>query len=59
MDSVIALVERIRELVDDSMKDAVKCDKGNRSAGVRLRKVFLEISETAKHGRKVVVEKRD
>jgi len=58
MASVLDLVDEIRELASNSEKDAQKCDKGNRSAGIRLRKTLLAIVDLAKEGRKRVVELR-
>jgi len=59
MENVIDLVDKIRELAANSEKDALKCDKGNRSAGIRLRKTLLTIIDVAKQGRKRVVELRE
>lgn len=58
MESVNDLVKSIKELVDSSLKDAEKSDKGNRQAGIRLRKNMLDIIEIAKDTRKRVIENR-
>jgi hypothetical protein len=58
MEAVTDLVKSIKELVEGAEKDAEKCDKGNRQAGIRVRKAMLDITTLAKDARKRVIENR-
>ena len=58
MEAVTDLVKSIKELVEGAEKDAEKCDKGNRQAGIRVRKAMLDITTLAKEARKRVIENR-
>ena len=52
------LVTEVKELADGVILDAPKCDKGNRQAGIRVRKNMMTIIDTAKEVRKKVIEIR-
>ena len=41
-------LDKMIEALEGAKKDAEKCEKGNASAGRRLRKVALEISKECK-----------
>lgn len=58
MATVNDLVTEVKELVDGAILDAPKCDKGNRQAGIRVRKNMMEIIDSAKAIRKAVLEIR-
>jgi hypothetical protein len=58
MEAVTDLVKSIKELVEGAEKDAEKCDKGNRQAGIRVRKAMLDITTLAKDARKRVIDNR-
>lgn len=58
MGTVNDLVTEVKELVDGTILDAPKCDKGNRQAGIRVRKNMMAIIDTAKAVRKKVIEIR-
>lgn len=49
--------EKIKELIASAEGDARKCyERGNKAAGTRLRKVYLEIKKLAALGRNEVSE---
>lgn len=49
--------EKIKALIAATEADAKKCyEKGNRAAGTRLRKVYLELKNLAAAGRNEVTE---
>jgi hypothetical protein len=49
--------EKLKELVSATEADAIAFyNKGNKAAGTRLRKAFLEIKNTAQQGRAEVTE---
>jgi hypothetical protein len=51
------MLEEMRDLIEDSMKDANKFDeKRNKSAGTRVRKVMQELKSHAQDVRKKVIE---
>lgn len=56
--AVTDLVKSIKELVEVAEKDAEKCDKGNRQAGIRVRKAMLDVTNLAKDARKCVIDNR-
>jgi len=58
MEPVIDLVKTIKELIEVAEKDAEKCDKGNRQAGIRVRKAMFDMIALAKDARKRVIENR-
>lgn len=58
MATVEGLVEEIKGLVEITETDAPKCDKGNRQAGIRVRKNMMAIIDTAKRVRQSVIDSR-
>lgn len=50
------LVLELKTLVEDTILDAEKVDKGNKAAGTRVRKMMQEITAKAKDIRKAVLE---
>lgn len=58
MGTVSDLVKEIKELAEGVIKDAEKCEKGNRQAGIRVRKAMLDVAGLAKIARKQVIEAR-
>ncbi len=58
MESVSDLVKAIKDIVEGAEKDAEKCDKGNRQAGIRVRKAMLDIINLGKDTRKRVIDNR-
>lgn len=56
--SILDKIEAMKEMLDDTMKDAEKADKSNKAAGTRVRKVMQEVIATAKDLRKEVLSKR-
>lgn len=52
------LVNAIKQIMIESEIDALKADKGNKLAGIRLRKKLLEVSNLCVNARKRVIEKR-
>lgn len=58
MGAVNDLVQSIKGIVEAVEKDAEKCDKGNRQAGIRVRKSMLDLINAAKETRKQVIESR-
>lgn len=58
METVNDLVQSIKGMVEALEKDAEKCDKGNRQAGIRVRKTMLDLINIAKETRKRVIENR-
>jgi Na+-translocating ferredoxin:NAD+ oxidoreductase RnfC subunit len=49
-------LHNLRDLIDNAILDAQKCDSGNKSAGTRVRKVLLEISKEIKTIRKDILD---
>tara|TARA_R100001082_G_C4219818_1_gene98717 strand:+ start:162 stop:350 length:189 start_codon:yes stop_codon:yes gene_type:complete len=41
-------IDKMIEALEEAKKDAEKCEKGNASAGRRLRKVALQVSKECK-----------
>lgn len=58
MEAVNDLVKKIKGLVEEADSDSEKCDKGNRQAGIRVRKNMLDVINLAKDARKRVIENR-
>ena len=56
--SVLDKVEAMKDMLEDTMVDAEKADKGNKAAGTRARKVMQELIAVAKDARKEVLAKR-
>jgi hypothetical protein len=59
METVNDLVQTIKGIVEGAEADAEKCDKGNRQAGIRVRKAMLDIINLGKETRKRVIENRN
>ena len=57
-ETIYDLLTKIQEKLNSSMGDAKKSDKGNRSAGIRLRKSMLEVKELATIARSEVIRVR-
>lgn len=58
MATVDDLVKQVKELVEATETDAPKCDKGNRQAGIRVRKNMMAVIDAAKEVRQAVLEAR-
>ena len=43
MTTIVSMLEGMIETLNDAMKDAAKSDKGNKTAGMRVRKVMQAI----------------
>lgn len=56
--TVEGLVKQVKELVEAAEADASKCDKGNRQAGIRVRKSMMSIIDAAKTTRQAVLDAR-
>lgn len=57
--TVTELVDEIQKRVNRGMADARKSDRGNRQAGIRLRKTLLDIKGIATLARAKVIKQRD
>ena len=55
---VLDKVEAMKMILEDTMADAEKADKGNKAAGTRARKAMQELIAVAKDARKEVLTKR-
>ena len=56
--SVEKMLEEMAGDIVAAMKDAAKCDKGNKAAGTRVRKVMQEVKAKAQDVRKAALEAR-
>jgi len=50
------ILNTLRDKIDSAMDDAVKSDKGVKTAGTRLRKVLQEVTADCKTLRKVILD---
>jgi hypothetical protein len=57
--SVEKMLEEMAGEIVASLKDAAKCDKGNKAAGTRVRKAMQEVKAKAQDVRKAVLEARE
>ena len=57
--SVEKMVEEMAGELVSLLKDAAKCDKGNKAAGTRIRKAMQTAKAQAQDIRKTVLEKRN
>ena len=51
--------EKLKEIVSACEDDIAKAEKGNRSAGTRVRKAMQDIKTQAQELRKAILEKRE
>jgi hypothetical protein len=51
--------DKLKELVDACSNDVAKTDKGNRSAGTRVRQVMQEVKQQAQKVREAILKLRD
>lgn len=59
MTTIVSMLEGMIETLNDAMKDAAKSDKGNKTAGMRVRKVMQEIKRSAQDVRIQIQENRN
>jgi|APSaa5957512493_1039668.scaffolds.fasta_scaffold65487_1 hypothetical protein len=59
MSTITEKMEKLTKLLTESQEDAGKCDKGNKSAGTRIRKTMQEVIAECKEIRKAVLEARE
>ena len=57
--SVEKMIEDMAGMLVGTLKDANKCDKGNKAAGTRVRKDMQEIKAMAQVVRKAVLETKE
>ena len=50
--------ERLRRMVEEVAEDVAKAEGGNKTAGVRVRKLMQEIKNIAQEVRKKILETR-
>ncbi len=58
MTSVVSMLEDMIATLNETMKDATKSDKGNKTAGTRVRKVMQDIKRSAQDVRNQIQENR-
>jgi hypothetical protein len=58
MTSVVSMLEDMIATLNETMKDAAKSDKGNKTAGTRVRKVMQDIKRSAQDVRIQIQENR-
>ena len=58
MTSVVSMLEDMIATLNETMKDAAKSDKGNKTAGTRVRKVMQAIKRSAQDVRNQIQENR-
>ncbi|MHA2279742.1 MAG: histone H1 [Promethearchaeota archaeon] len=51
--------DKLKELIDGCSGDVAKADKGNRSAGTRVRKAMQDIKKQAQEVREAILKLRD
>ncbi|MEK9731516.1 MAG: hypothetical protein VW230_07130 [Candidatus Poseidoniales archaeon] len=58
MTTIVSMLEDMVATLNEAMKDAVKSDKGNKTAGTRVRKVMQDIKRSAQDVRNQIQEIR-
>jgi len=53
---IVGIIQELREIIEGSLVDAEKFDKGNKAAGVRVRKAMQESKKQAQAIRVAVSE---
>jgi hypothetical protein len=58
MTTIVSMLEDMVATLNEAMKDAVKSDKGNKTAGTRVRKIMQDIKRSAQDVRNQIQEIR-
>jgi hypothetical protein len=58
MTTIVSMLEDMVATLNEAMKDAVKSDKGNKTAGTRVRKVMQDIKRSAQDVRNKIQDIR-
>jgi len=59
MSTISERIQNLSTLLSEAQVDSAKCDKGNKAAGTRVRKLMQEVIAECKEVRKAVLEARN